>query len=163
MFKMEKIYLLLGTNQGARIRNLRAAQAELRRNQIKIIKKSSVYQTPPWGKEDQPDFLNQALQVDSSHPPVKLLRILKQIEKKMGRKKGSKWGPRLIDIDILFYDGRIVKSRNLKIPHPYFKHRSFAIVPMAELSPEFVDPRSARKMKDYLTEIDHEGIAVYRR
>jgi 2-amino-4-hydroxy-6-hydroxymethyldihydropteridine diphosphokinase len=160
---MEKIFLLLGTNQGARIRNLRAAQAEIRRNRIKIIKKSSIYRTPPWGKEDQPGFLNQALQVGSNRPPAELLRVLKQIEKKLGRKRGSKWGPRLIDIDILFYDERIVKSRNLTIPHPYFEQRAFAILPMAELSPNFKDPRSARRMKDYLKEIDHEGIAVYRR
>jgi len=163
MFKMEKIFLLLGSNQGKRIRNLRSAQAEIRRNQIKIVKKSSVYKTAPWGKKDQPDFLNMALQVNCAHPPVELLRILKRIEKKMGREKGSKWGSRLIDIDILFYNARIVKTRDLSIPHPYFEQRVFAIVPMAEISPNFADPRSARKMKDYLTEIDLEGIAVYRR
>jgi 2-amino-4-hydroxy-6-hydroxymethyldihydropteridine diphosphokinase len=163
MFKMEKIFLLLGSNQGKRIRNLRAAQAEIRRNQIKIVKKSSVYKTAPWGKKDQPDFLNMALQVNCTHPPVELLRILKRIEKKMGREKGCKWGPRLIDIDILFYSARIVKTRDLSIPHPFFEQRPFAIVPMAEISPNFADPRSARKMKDYLTEIDHEGIAIYRR
>ena len=163
MFKMEKIFLLLGTNCGERARNLHAAQAEIRRNQIKIVKKSSVYETLPWGKKDQPDFLNMALQVKCAYPPAELLKVLKRIEKKMGREKGVKWGPRLIDIDILFYDQRIVKTRNLSIPHLYFEQRPFAIVPMAEISPNFADPRSARKMKDYLTEIDHEGIAVYRR
>lgn len=163
MFKMEKIFLLLGSNQGKRVRNLRTAQAEIRQNQMKIVKKSSVYETPPWGKIDQPDFLNMALQVNCPHSPVELLRILKRIEKKLGRKKGCKWGPRLIDIDILFYNARIVKTRNLTIPHPDFDQRAFAIVPMAEISPNFTDPRSARKMKDYLKGTDHEGIAVYRR
>lgn len=163
MFTMDKIFLLLGTNRGDRTRNLRAALAELRRNGIAIVKKSRVYQTRPWGKTDQPDFLNLALRVKTSLEPSELLQTLKGIERKMGRKKGPKWGSRLIDIDILFYDKRIMRTANLSIPHPYFEQRSFAIVPMAELAPNFVDPINAKKMKEYLPEIEHEGVEVYRR
>lgn len=160
---MDRIYLLLGSNLGDRATNLEKAQSELRAQGITVKQHSRVYQTPPWGVTDQPDFLNQALEIECSYPPVVLLKILKQIERRLGRRPGRRWGPRLIDIDILFYDNRIVASPRLSIPHPRFSERAFAIVPMAEIAPAFKDPASGQTMADYRHRIKNEGIEIYRR
>lgn len=163
MLTMARIYLLLGSNLGNRAANLEKAQSALRAQGIVVKKHSRIYQTPPWGETRQPDFLNQALEVECAYPPAVLLKILKRIERRLGRQPGRRWGPRPIDIDILFYDNRIVASPRLSIPHPRFSERAFAVVPMAEIAPAFKDPASGRTMVDCRRRINHEGIEIYRR
>jgi len=159
---MDRIFLLLGSNQGDRAAHLKHALTGLRKHGIVILKRSHVYQTRPWGKIDQPDFLNMALEVASDYPPTALLKVLKSIERQQGRRKTTRWGPRPIDIDILFYDQRIVATPRLSIPHPRFADRPFAVIPLAEISPAFVDPATGRTLADYRRRISHEGIKVYR-
>lgn len=159
---MQKILLLLGTNIGDKITNLTKAQKELENHKIRIIKRSRTYRTQPWGRVNQPEFLNIGLEVSCDYKPLELIQLLKQIELDMGRKPAAvKWGPRLIDIDIIFYGSQIIKSSDLTIPHKDFFNRSFAIKILAEIAPDFVPPSSKKKLQDYLKGIDHEGFKIY--
>ena len=160
--KMEEIFLLLGTNQGELKTNLLKALREIEKNRIRIIKKSKIYKSRPWGLHNQPDFLNMAVEVKCDYSPIELLKIAKEIESKLGRKRTKKrWGPRIIDIDILFYRNKIINTKELIIPHEEFYNRPFAIKSLAEISPNFIPPQSKKRMKDYLSEIDNEGIEIY--
>lgn len=158
---MERAYLLLGVNLGNLEENLKNAIRELTRCGIKILKRSKVYRTKPWGNPNQPDFLNLCLEVEVPYPPDELLGIIKGIEKKMKRTQKERWGPRIIDIDILFYGTQIIDKKDLKIPHPYFFERPFAIIPMAEIAPDFVPPNSSRRIKDLIPGEKNDGIEVY--
>jgi 2-amino-4-hydroxy-6-hydroxymethyldihydropteridine diphosphokinase len=160
---MDNIFLLLGTNLGNLKKNLHTALNELHRNNIRIIKKSSIYRTKPWGYDNQPDFLNMAIEVDCCYAPEELLRILKSIESSMGRKTmDDKWKARIIDIDILFFGDRIVHSPRLTIPHKEFYNRPFAIHLLAEISPDFMPPHSKKSVKELKQETSNEGIEIYR-
>ena len=158
---MEKIFLLLGTNTGNLKENLMIALEELTRNNIKILKRSKIYKTKPWGKVNQPDFLNLAVEVDSPFTPEDLLKKIKEIEKNMKRVSTEKWGPRTIDIDILFYGTRQINEPDLVIPHPQFFNRPFAMIPMAEIAPDFIPPLSSRKISELISGEMNEGIEVY--
>ncbi|OPX17626.1 2-amino-4-hydroxy-6-hydroxymethyldihydropteridine diphosphokinase [candidate division WOR-3 bacterium 4484_100] len=159
---MEKIFLLLGTNLGNGKENLIRALDELEKKGITILRRSRIYKTQPWGYSNQPDFLNLGVEVKCDYPPTELLNILKQIEKKLGRIKGPRWGPRLIDIDIIFYGNQIVKTRELTIPHPQFFNRPFALHIIAELAPDFIPPGSDLRMSEISREVSDEGIQIYR-
>ena len=158
IMKMNGIFLLLGTNIGELKTNLLKALDEIKKHKIKILRKSKIYKTKPWGKFAQPDFLNMAMEVECDYSPQVLLKIIKDIEANMGRKKTVRWGPRIIDIDILFYGNETVRQKDLIIPHQEFYNRPFAIKPLAEIAPDFTPPFSKKKIRDYLTDIDHEGI-----
>ena len=106
------------------------------------LKFSSVYETQPWGVENQDLFLNQAIVGRTELHPYKFLRCCKTIEYDLGRSKAKNWGPREIDIDIIFFDSCIISTSNLTIPHPYFKERKFVLKPLIDLIPNFVDPIS---------------------
>jgi 2-amino-4-hydroxy-6-hydroxymethyldihydropteridine diphosphokinase len=133
-------FLLLGSNQGNRVQQLSDAINKINRLIGQIEKKSSNYQTAAWGKPDQPDFLNQALIVKSSLSPQKVLQAIHSIELEMGRQRTTKWSERTIDIDILYADDLVLGLPNLKIPHPEIQNRRFALVPLAEIAPDFVHP-----------------------
>jgi len=141
--------------------NLSRAIEELTKNYIEILKKSSIYKTKSWGNTNQPDFLNMALEVRCNYSPSELLTILKMIESMMGREDGTRWGPRVIDIDILFYGNNVINDNNLTIPHKEFYNRPFAIIPLAEISPDFIPPQSEKCIKDYTRELNNEGIEIY--
>ncbi|MEO0096429.1 MAG: 2-amino-4-hydroxy-6-hydroxymethyldihydropteridine diphosphokinase [candidate division WOR-3 bacterium] len=158
---MERVYLLLGTNLGKLKENLMNAVDELSKNGIKILKKSKIYKTKPWGKKDQPDFLNMAVEAETDFTPEELLQKIKEIEKKLKREKTEKWGPRIIDIDIIFYGNRIVNEPDLKIPHPYFFERNFAIIPMADIAPNFIPPAQNKSIKEMKAGVKNEGIEIY--
>jgi len=159
---MKKIFLLLGTNIGDLKTNLLGAMANLQQKGIRIIKKSKIYKTAPWGNKNQPDFLNMAIEVECDYSPTELLRVIKEIEKKMGRKATAKrWQQRIIDIDILFYGEKIINNKNLTVPHKEFYNRPFAIKPLAEISPDFIPPLSKKSLKHYLSEIDDARIEIY--
>ena len=160
---MQKILLLLGTNLGDLKNNLIKAQKELENRKIKIVNRSKVYQTKPWGRVDQPDFLNMGLEISCHYKPLELFSVLKQIESIMGRKSESmRWGPRVIDIDIIFYGSQVIESLQLTIPHREFFNRPFAIKILAEIAPDFIPPCSKKKLQDYLNGIEHEGFKIYR-
>jgi 2-amino-4-hydroxy-6-hydroxymethyldihydropteridine diphosphokinase len=124
------IYLLLGSNMGDRLHHLKEATDRLG----DIVMSSSVYVTAAWGKKDQPDFYNQVIEVDSVLAPADLLKKIQKIEVDMGRKRIEKWGPRTIDIDILFYRNIIVSKDDLVIPHPEIQNRRFTLIPLRELT-----------------------------
>jgi 2-amino-4-hydroxy-6-hydroxymethyldihydropteridine diphosphokinase len=117
---------------------------------------SSLYRTPPWGKTDQPDFLNAAAEVLTSHTPRDLLDLCLDAERQLKRVRQERWGPRLIDIDILVFGDRVVHESGLEIPHPRMLERAFVLAPLAEIAPDFI--ASGRPLSDHLAEIDTTGI-----
>jgi 2-amino-4-hydroxy-6-hydroxymethyldihydropteridine diphosphokinase len=135
-----EVYLLLGSNIGDRLVNIDMA-CELIRKEINIsIETSRIYETAAWGKIDQSSFLNQAICIQTDIEPLTLLRILKKIEKAVGRIDTEKWGPRVIDIDILFYGQKVIQDPELQIPHPYLPVRRFVLLPMIDIAPHFMHP-----------------------
>ena len=153
----EAVYLALGTNLGDRETNLSIAREQLP-PRVKIIESSAIYITPPWGFEDQPDFLNQVLRVQTEMAPQQLLLYLKRIELEMGRVKTFRNGPRLIDIDILFYGQRVIKGTELSIPHPRLHERAFVLVPLNDIAPDFVHPVLNMTVESMLSKIDVKGV-----
>jgi 2-amino-4-hydroxy-6-hydroxymethyldihydropteridine diphosphokinase len=144
-------FLLLGSNQGNRVRQLSDATNKINQLIGPIEKKSSIYQTAAWGKTDQPDFLNQALIVKSSLSPQEVLKIIHSIELEMGRQRTSKWNERTIDIDILYAGELVLNLPELKIPHPEIQNRKFALVPLAEIATNFVHPILKKTNKELLS------------
>jgi 2-amino-4-hydroxy-6-hydroxymethyldihydropteridine diphosphokinase len=116
---------------------------------------SSIIETAPWGKTDQPAFLNQVLKIKTRFPPLFLMESLLDVEKAMGRNRTEKWGPRIIDIDILFFNNRIINEEGLCIPHPHLHEREFVLKPMVEIAPDFVHPVLQKTMSALLQELTH--------
>jgi len=137
---MNTAYLLTGGNLGERVHNLATAR-ELVAEQIgNIIAASSLYETAAWGNTDQPAFLNQAIMIETPLNARQLIRRILKIEKKMGRVREEKYGPRLIDIDILLFNNEKHNYQFLKLPHPEMQNRRFALLPLAEIAPEIIHP-----------------------
>jgi dihydroneopterin aldolase/2-amino-4-hydroxy-6-hydroxymethyldihydropteridine diphosphokinase len=137
---MAIIYIGIGSNLGDKEGNCKAAIERLSKKGVTIKKISSPYRTKPWGIEDQPDFVNMAVEAETKIHPAELLPILKTIEKEMGRQEGARWGPRLIDLDLLFYDDMVISSDELAIPHPRLHKREFVLLPLAEIAAGHVHP-----------------------
>ena len=137
---MNKAYLLTGGNMGDRQENLATANECIEQQCGDIINASSLYETAAWGKNDQPSFLNQVLEIQTSLSPRQLLKKILHIEKQIGRVRKEKYGPRVIDIDILLFNDEIYNYPSLKIPHPELQNRRFALVPLAEIAPECIHP-----------------------
>lgn len=152
------IYLALGTNLGDREANLQIAKDSLVPN-VRVVQESSIYVTPPWGYEDQPNFLNQVIEIQTALEPLSLLHYLKHIETGMGRLKTFRNGPRLIDLDILFYGKQVVQEEYLQIPHPRLQERAFVLVPLSEIAPEFVHPVLLETVQSLLSKVDAEGVS----
>ena len=150
---MHTIYLGLGTNLGDRLRNLQKAISSLS-SVMTVTAVSPIYQSDPWGVTDQPPFLNLCLQATTNLNPHTLLHYLKNLETELGRQKTIKWGPRLIDIDILFYDDKIVQTNNLTIPHPHMAERAFVIVPLADIAPNVYHPVFNKTIAELKTAVD---------
>jgi 2-amino-4-hydroxy-6-hydroxymethyldihydropteridine diphosphokinase len=134
-----QIHLSLGTNLGDRPANLRTALDTLS-PEVVIVAESKIYETPAWGFEDQPAFLNMAIRGETDLEPESLLKHLKQLEARLGREPSFHWGPRLIDIDLLFYDELVLNTPQLVIPHPRLHERAFVLVPLADIAPDLVHP-----------------------
>lgn len=142
-----KAYLSIGGNLGDRKKNLVEVVRRLSENpQIELKKQSSIYETEPWGKLDQPNFWNQVLEIETDLSPLELLDICQQIENDLGRKRIVRWGPRTVDIDILSYDNRVWNDERLTIPHPRMEEREFVLAPLREIAPQFTLPSGHQAM-----------------
>lgn len=156
----QTVYIALGTNLGDRQANLSQAIVHLQ-PQVQILACSAIYDTPPWGFTDQPHFLNQVIQGETRLAPLELLNSLKGIETEMGRVKTIQNGPRVIDLDLLFYGDLIMDSERLILPHPRMAGRGFVLLPLADLAPELVHPRSGLRIREMLSEADCSGITQF--
>ena len=137
---MNKAYLLIGGNMGDRLANLQNAQIAIQDQIGSIILSSSIYETAAWGLEDQPSFLNQALIIETNYTAQEVLKKLLDIEQSMGRIRQQPLGPRIIDLDIIFFNDQIIHTENLTIPHPQMQKRNFVLTPLNEITPEFIHP-----------------------
>ncbi|MCO6497028.1 MAG: 2-amino-4-hydroxy-6-hydroxymethyldihydropteridine diphosphokinase [Chitinophagaceae bacterium] len=150
--RLHKVYLSTGTNLGNRKHNLANARRLIEDHAGNIIAASSIYKTAPWGYADQPDFLNQVVEIETTLSPAALMKTLLRIEEEMGRVRTFKNASRVIDIDILFYDNSIRKNNGVIIPHPLIAERRFILVPMCELKPDYVHPVLKKNMLELLDE-----------
>ncbi len=149
---MQKIaYLSLGSNMGDKITNIENAIKAIGAVEgIRITSISSSYETEPWGKKDQDNFMNVVVEIASELSPLELLENLQKIEIKMGRQRLEKWGPRNIDIDILLFGDEVLGSQKLTVPHPYMRERLFVLIPLAEVNSEIKFPDDGMDIKEVL-------------
>ena len=147
-------YIAIGSNMDSPIDNCREA-ADLINDHpaISVSSRSSLYESEPFGKTDQDPFINSVIEVTTLLSPELLYKACVSIESKMGRVRDEKWGPRIIDLDIIFYDDLVFKERNLEIPHPGLIERSFVLVPMNEIAPDFVHPSLKKSIETLLEEV----------
>ena len=158
--KEHTVYLALGSNLGDRLANLKQAIDSLT-PQMEVRAKSSVYETPPWGYADQPKFLNQVVKAKTYLDPEPLLKHLKRLEVALGRQASFPNGPRLIDMDILFYNDLILNTSSLVIPHPRLHERGFVLLPLMELNPDLVHPLSKKSVREMAAKCDVAGIEKF--
>lgn len=162
MHAMATVYLALGSNLGDREKNLEEARERIAAF-VSVTRASSIYETEPVGVKEQPWFLNQVLAGTTPLSPVDLLRRVKKIETEMGRTEGIRFGPRPIDIDILFYDRVIELSPILTIPHPRLHERAFVLTPLAEIAPELIHPRLRVPIRTLLERLESpEDVKPYK-
>lgn len=138
--KINQVYLGLGSNLGNRQENLDVACQRISESIGVIAAKSSIYETAAWGLTEQNDFLNQVICVSTDYEASEILAMILAAEQFMGRIREVKWGARIIDIDILYYNDAIIKLDNLTVPHPFIQVRRFVLAPLAEVAPDFVHP-----------------------
>lgn len=151
---MAAIHLLLGSNIGNRLKQLETAREQVESKIGKITKKSKVYETQPWGENEQDEFLNQALEVETKLKPKKVLEKIAEIEKMMEREETYKWGPREIDIDILIYEDEMICEMDLTIPHPFLHERRFTLIPLSEIAPDLYHPIMGASILDLLLDCE---------
>jgi len=137
---MNNVFLLLGSNLGDRNLLLQQAIKYIEKDIGPVVKKSSVYETQSWGKTGEPDYLNRVIEIETGLQAQAILQKILAIEQTMGRKREEKWGSRVIDIDILFYNSAIINKPGLHIPHPELHKRRFTLEPLAEIAPDFIHP-----------------------
>jgi len=151
-------YIGVGSNLGNREQNCLRAVSRLSGKGVIVRKHSSLYETEPWGVKDQPGFLNMTLEIETKEEPEVLLRILKNIEFELGRQETCKWGPRVIDLDILLYDDRIVRTSDLQIPHPHMHKRDFVLRPLSEIAPLKIHPVFRKSITRLLEELQQDKL-----
>lgn len=150
-------YIGLGSNLGDRLSFIKKAIAEL--DKIAAVgKRSKIYTTPPWGDTDQPTFLNACIELESALTAEELLSKLKNIEDSLGRTETRKWGPRVIDLDLLFYGAETFESESLTIPHPELHNRAFVLKPLADIAGKFMHPVLKLSVHELLANIDSNEI-----
>ncbi len=145
----------IGSNLGDRLQNCKRALRLLEQRGIRVKAVSGAYETEPWGGQSvagQPDFINMAAVVETDISPRALLNVLLEVEKEMGRVRERKWGPRIIDLDILLYADEVMDQPGLKIPHPLMHERDFVLRPLAEIAPEALHPVLKKTVRQLLEE-----------
>ncbi|SFD29603.1 2-amino-4-hydroxy-6-hydroxymethyldihydropteridine diphosphokinase [Spirosoma endophyticum] len=150
-------FLLLGANLGDRVQTLRRAVELITERVGAVFRQSGLYETAPWGVADQPSYLNQVVAVETTLEPYVVLGQTQAIEQELGRVRLEKWGARVIDIDILYYDQLILQTDTLTIPHPYLHQRRFTLVPLTEIAPDFVHPVLLKTNLELLAECEDRG------
>ena len=158
---MAEVYVALGSNLGDRERNLAAARGALDRGALKIDDASSIYETEPWGAANQGRYLNQVVRGQTRLAPRDLLLKLLDIERVLGRDRtnAERFGPRVIDLDILLYEGVTLSDPDLQIPHPRMMERAFVLVPLVEIAPDL--SVGGAPIKGALARLDRAGVALY--
>jgi len=151
------IFIGLGTNIGDKLANLRAALTKISAK-MEILNLSAVYKTEPWGYLDQDDFNNMVIEVDTDMPPRQLLEYLKTTESELGREETFRYGPRVIDMDILLYKDQINEDERLSIPHPRMVERAFVLAPLVEIAPEFQHPILGLTIKELSERVELSGV-----
>jgi 2-amino-4-hydroxy-6-hydroxymethyldihydropteridine diphosphokinase len=153
---MNKVFLLIGGNMGDRLQNLHQAITLLSATCGPVIQQSAVYETAAWGKTDQAAFLNQALLLTTELSARELITTVLSVEEQMGRHRTERFGPRVIDIDIMFYNEDIINEPHLTVPHPQMQNRLFVLIPLNELAPMFVHPVLKKTIEQLLAECKDE-------
>jgi len=154
---MGKAYLLLGSNMGNRLENLKKAINNIKTICGDIIMLSSIYETAAWGYKEQESFLNQVIVLDSLIHPTPLMLHLLEIEKEIGRVRDVKYGPRLIDIDILLFENEVINNTILMLPHPELPNRRFALIPLKEVANDLIHPVFNLTINQLLENCSDEG------
>ncbi|HEM6115768.1 2-amino-4-hydroxy-6-hydroxymethyldihydropteridine diphosphokinase [Streptococcus pluranimalium] len=156
---MTVVYLSLGSNLGDKLAYLKQAIQRLSQlPKTRFVKASSFFQTAAWGKTDQDDFINAVVQLDTDLEALELLYQCQEIEMDLDRVRHEHWGPRTIDIDILLYGEATYHSPELIVPHPYMMERAFVLVPLAELTEDFVIPTTGQTILEALAQISHDDV-----
>ncbi len=142
-------YIGIGSNLGDKVYQCERAISEiLRADHHKLLAKSSLFKTKPIGYTSQDWFINGVIKIETDLEPLELLRVLKDIESRLGRKEGFRWGPRAIDLDILFFDEEEIEMEGLQIPHPRLQERQFVLIPLAEIDPEVIHPVLKKRISE---------------
>lgn len=152
--KRKRVFLALGSNVGDSESFLKKAKDMLESEYIKIKKESKIYKTKPWGNLEQDDFLNQVIEIETFFNASLLLKEINEIEKKLGRERKIHWGPRTIDIDILFIDDEKIYKDDLIVPHPYIEKRNFVLEPLKEIAPYFIHPVLNKSILDLFLDLN---------
>ena len=161
---MEKhlYHLVLGSNLGNRLQQLDLAKKMLSEKAGQLTGESKIYETQPWGFDDQPWFLNQVVALQSELEPLPLLSMLKATEKELGRQPGEKWHARHIDMDILLCESMVLQTPNLTIPHPHLQERNFVLIPLMDLVPLFIHPVLGKSIEElYLESRDTGEVYIF--
>ncbi len=160
---MNSVYLSLGSNEGNRLHWLTKALQMIKENCGEVIKTSNIYETKAWGLKEQSDFLNRAVLITTNLSPLDLLNALNKIETALGRIRTQKWGPRTLDIDILFYNSDIINLPQLIVPHPYVQERLFTLQPLNDIAPDFIHPVFHKTISELLADCkDDLEIVIYK-
>lgn len=153
----QRAYLSLGGNLGEPAKAMAAALRMLDADrQTRVVAVSSLYRTPPWGKLDQPDFLNVAAEIATRHTPRELLELCLDAERSLKRVRAERWGPRIVDIDVLTFDDISLHEPGLELPHPRMLDRAFVLVPLSEIAPDFV--MAGKTIAEHAATVDRAGI-----
>ena len=158
MAGLNSIYLLLGSNLGDRLLIMESARGLIGKNVGHISIESSIYETAPWGITDQPAFLNQVIRVETTLAPEEVLRKILDIEHELGRVRYERWGARVIDIDLLYYQDLILDTARLTLPHPRLQDRLFTLIPLAEIAPDFINPLLGETSAALLAKCTDKGL-----
>ena len=159
---MNTVYIQLGSNIGERESFIAKSMEQIEENIGEIITASSVFETIPWGNENQNNFLNSVIKIKTLFDSFKVLKKSQEIENNLGRERVEKWGERTIDLDILFYNNNIINTKELIIPHPFIQKRKFVLVPLSEIAPNYIHPILKKSISTLLSECkDNQKVLDY--